>query len=139
LGVGGAKLAGLLAAGAVATAGGGLVVAQEAHHGVGRHPPSARTVRSTPAQSTAVVVPTRRVLTTPAHAAPVKVAARRQGRTQHIVVPRSAKRRIEFAPRGSDLTATPTVGTTPKAVRATAPRPVPPGSDSTRGEFAPQP
>jgi RNA polymerase sigma factor (sigma-70 family) len=135
LGVGGAKLAGLLAAGAVATAGGGLVVAQEAHHGAGRPVSRAPTMRAAPARGTALP---QRVSIAPARAAPVKGAARQRRATQRVVTG-SAKRRFEFAPRGSDLIATPTVRATPKAVRATAPRPAPSGSDSTRGEFAPQP
>jgi RNA polymerase sigma factor (sigma-70 family) len=139
LGVGGAKLAGLLAAGAVATAGGGLVVAQDAHHGTGHQKSSARTVRAAPVRGAASVAPARRVSTASARGAPAKAAPRRGGGPQRIVARGSAKRRIEFAPRGSDLTSTPTVRATPKAVRATAPRPAALGSDSTRGEFAPQP
>jgi RNA polymerase sigma factor (sigma-70 family) len=139
LGVGGAKLAGLLAAGAVATAGGGLVVAQEGHDGARRHVSPVRAVGAVPARGTVSAAPTRRVSTAPARAAPVKVAARRPGQTRRVVAGGSTKRRIEFAPRGSDLTSTPTARATPKAVRAAAPRPVFSGSDSTRGEFAPQP
>jgi RNA polymerase sigma factor (sigma-70 family) len=139
LGAGGIKLAGLLAAGAVATAGGGLVVGQEAHHGAGRHTSSARMVRAAAARRTVSGAPTRRVSPASARAAPVAVAARRRGRTRRVVVPASARRRIEFAPGGSDLISPPTVHATPKAVRAAAPRPVLSGSDSTRGEFAPQP
>jgi RNA polymerase sigma factor (sigma-70 family) len=141
LGVGGAKLAGLLAAGAVATAGGGLVVAQEAHNG-GHSKSSVRTVRAAPARAagiTARSAPARPVTTTPTRAAPARGAARRGGRTRRASVSGLAKRRIEFAPRGSELTSTPKVRATSKAVRATAPRPVLSGSDSTRGEFAPQP
>jgi RNA polymerase sigma factor (sigma-70 family) len=136
LGVGGAKLAGLLAAGAVATAGGGLV---GAHDGNGRRSSPARAVRAAPARGAVSVASPRRVSTAPARAAPATVALRRRGRSQRVAVSGSAKRRIEFAPRGSDLTPTPTARTTPKAVRAVAPRPVISGSDSTRGEFAPQP
>jgi RNA polymerase sigma factor (sigma-70 family) len=140
LGVGGAKLAGLLAAGAVAPAGGGLVVAQEGHDGAGGHISSARTLRAAPvARGAASVVPARRISATPARAAPAKVAERRHGRPERAAVSGPVERRIEFAPRGSDLAFTPTARATPKAVRATAPRPVPSGSDSTRGEFAPQP
>jgi RNA polymerase sigma factor (sigma-70 family) len=136
LGVGGVKLAGLLAAGAVATAGGGMVVAQEAHHG-GRHRTSpARTVRAVPARDAASVAPARRVS---ARVATAKAVTERRRARRQRVVDGSAQRRIEFAPRGSDLTSAPTARSTPKAVRATAPRPAPPGSDSTRGEFAPQP
>jgi RNA polymerase sigma factor (sigma-70 family) len=139
LGVGGAKLAGLLAAGAVATAGGGLVVAQEARDGAGDHPAPARTVRTTPAREAVVVervAPPRRAGT--ARVAPAKVE-RRRGRTRRTLAPEPARRRIEFAPHGSDLPAGHAVRESPKAVRATTPRPVPPASDSTRGEFAPQP
>jgi RNA polymerase sigma factor (sigma-70 family) len=139
LGVGGAKLAGLLAAGAMATAGGGLVVSQEGHDGDG-HPSPVRTVRAAPTgRGVASGAPARRISVTPARAAPVKVAGRRHGRTERAAVPGTAERRIEFAPRGSDLTSTPAARATPKAVRATAPRAVPSDSDSTRGEFAPQP
>ncbi|HEX5925293.1 MAG TPA: hypothetical protein VFY45_15795, partial [Baekduia sp.] len=139
LGVGGAKLAGLLAAGAVATAGGGLVAAQESHDGARRHTSAAPTMRAAPARSTVSAVPARRVSTAPARAAPVEGTARRRGQTRRVIAGGSAKRRIEFAPRGGDLTSTPTARAAPKAVRATAPRPVFSGSDSTRGEFAPQP
>jgi RNA polymerase sigma factor (sigma-70 family) len=139
LGVGGVKLAGLLAAGAVATAGGGLVVVQEAHQDGGRHVPPARTVRAASARDTVSAAPAPRVSTAPARAASANVAVRRRGRTQRVVVSGAARRRVEFAPRGSDLPFEPVVRATPKAVRATAPRPVPSGADSTRGEFAPQP
>ncbi len=139
LGVGGAKLAGLLAAGAVATAGGGLAVVRESHDGAGRHTSSTRTVRATLTRSAAVAAPARRASVAAALAAPVAGVGRRRERTRHPAVPRSAMRRIEFAPRGSDLTATSAARATPKAVRATAPKPVPAGADSTRGEFAPQP
>jgi RNA polymerase sigma factor (sigma-70 family) len=139
LGVGGAKLAGLLAAGGVATAGGGLVVAQETHHAGGHHPRSAGTPRAVPARGAVSVAPARAVSTAPTRAAPAKVATRRRGPTRRVAVGGAVKRRIEFAPRGSDLTPTPAVRAIPKAVRAAAPRPVVSGSDSTRGEFAPQP
>jgi hypothetical protein len=74
-----------------------------------------------------------------AAAAAAKVAGRRRERTQRTALRESVKRRIEFAPRGSDLTATTAVRESPKAVRATAPRSVLSGPDTTRGEFAPQP
>jgi RNA polymerase sigma factor (sigma-70 family) len=139
-GIGGAKLAGLLAAGAVATAGGGLVVAQEGHDGAGSRTSPARTVRAAPAPGVAAAMSTpRRTSTAPARVEPAKAAPRRGGRAQRAVVPGSAKRRIEFAPRGSDLASNPPARADPKAVRATAPRPVPSRPDSTRGEFAPQP
>jgi RNA polymerase sigma factor (sigma-70 family) len=137
LGVGGAKLAGLLAAGAVATAGGGLVVAQEAHD-ARRHASPARAVHATPARAAVSLAPARSVSTAPTLAAPGKVATRRHERPQRVAVG-PAKRRIEFAPRGGDLLPPATARETPKAVRATAPRSVLFGSDSTRGEFAPQP
>jgi RNA polymerase sigma factor (sigma-70 family) len=140
LGVGGAKLAGLLAAGAVATAGGGLVVVQEGHDGPGGHSSSTRTLHAAPvARVAASVTPARRISVAPARAVPAKVVGRRHTRTQRAAVPGPARRRMEFAPRGSDVASTPPARATPKAVRATAPRPVPSGSDSTRGEFAPQP
>ncbi len=140
LGIGGAKLAGLLAAGAAATAGGGLVVAQQAEHGAGHRGAAARTVRVAPARRAAVVTSTRPVSTTAAgRTEPAKVAGRRVHRSQRVGVRASVKRRIEFAPRGGDLASLPVVSAVPKAVRATAPQPAAPRSDSTRGEFAPQP
>jgi RNA polymerase sigma factor (sigma-70 family) len=142
LGVGGAKLAGLLAAGAVATAGGGLVAAQEGHGGAGGRPSSTQTGRTAPVRSTAVVgsvAAARRVSAAPARVTPVKVAQRRRGGRVRAGVLQAAKRRLEFAPRGGDLAPAPAVRATPMAVGATAPRPIPPSSDSTRGEFAPQP
>lgn len=137
LGVGGAKLAGLLAAGAVATAGGGLVVAQEGHDGAGGRASSTRTVRAAPARG--AVAPAQQPAATQAHAAPVSAEPRRGGRTERAVVPGPARRRAEFAPRGNDLASASASRAIPKALGASAPRPVPSGSDSTRGEFAPQP
>jgi DNA-directed RNA polymerase specialized sigma24 family protein len=138
LGIGGAKLAGLLAAGAAATAtaaGGGLVVA---HDDGGRHAAAAR--RGGPAPAVAVA---RTVATTPtvATARSSRPAATRQPRHHQRVVARrrSANAPIEFVPRGAEPASTPALRAAPKAVRATAPRPVPSGPDSTRGEFAPQP
>jgi hypothetical protein len=137
LGIGGAKLAGLLAVGAAAT-GGGLVMAQDAHRNAGHQGSPAGTIRAAPARAGSPVAGAVQARpAAAARAAPAKITARRRG--QPVVLRGSAKRRIEFAPRGSDLTSTPRVPTTPRAVRATAPRPVPAGSDSTRGEFAPQP
>lgn len=139
LGIGGAKLAGLLAAGAVATAGGGLVVAKDAHDDAGRGAAAARAVRAAPARRAVSAAPARPVARAPVRAAPAKGAARRQGRIPRLGARGSAKRRIEFAPRGGELFSTPPARPVPKAVRAAARRPVPAGSDSTRGEFAPQP
>jgi RNA polymerase sigma factor (sigma-70 family) len=141
LGVGGAKLAGLLAAGA-ATAGGGLVVAQQAHDGAGHHAASARAVRAAPAVAAiargASTAPP--VLTAPGRTAPRRAATRQSGQAHRIVVGRrSAAKRFEFAPRGLEPASTPAVRAAPKAVAASAPRAIPAGPDSTRGEFAPQP
>jgi RNA polymerase sigma factor (sigma-70 family) len=139
LGVGGVKLAGLVAAGAVAT-GGGLVVAQDARHGTDHRGSPARTVRGAPARAATGVASPSRVAPAPAHRSSAKVVARRGGRAPRTDVRGVAsRRRIEFAPRGGDLAPTPVARPAPKAVRATAPRPVPAGADSTRGEFAPQP
>lgn len=138
LGVGGAKLAGLLAVGAAAT-GGGLMVAQDAHHGTGGQASSARTVRAAPARAVAASATSAPSLAAaPVRAAPAKGKARRVA-VRGIRVRPSADRRAEFAPRGRDLATEPTASAIPKAVRAAAPQPVAPGSDSTRGEFAPQP
>jgi RNA polymerase sigma factor (sigma-70 family) len=144
LGIGGAKLAGLLAAGVAATAtvaGGGLVVAQEAHRDGGRHGVAVRS--GAPAQVVAVartVAMTRAVSTARSRSTPA-AAATRQPRHRHRVVARhrSAAGPIEFVPRGAEPASTAGLRATPKAVRAIAPRPVAIGPDSTRGEFAPQP
>ena len=139
LGVGGAKLAGLLAAGAVAT-GGGLVVAQDAHERAGHREPPGRTVRGVAARPATGVATPPPVAVAPARRSPAKAAARRGGRPQRTDARGAAsRRRIEFAPGGGDLAPMPVARSVAKAVRATAPRPVPAGSDSTRGEFAPQP
>jgi RNA polymerase sigma factor (sigma-70 family) len=144
-GVGGAKLAGLLAAGAAATAGGGLVVAQEAHHGDGRRAAAARAVHAvkakagTPALGVAV---TQRAATATQLGSPHAAAARAKHHRQLVARRRSAVGPIEFVPRGHEPAAQATAApTTPRAVRAATPQPATPhaGSDSTRGEFAPQP
>jgi RNA polymerase sigma factor (sigma-70 family) len=141
LGVGGVKVAGLLAAGAAATAGGGLVVAQERQHDAGHRASGARPVQAVSARGATAVMPTQSLAAVAARPAPAKATDRRAGRTQRVVIRASAQRRIEFAPRGRDLTPAPLVRAVSTAVRATAPRPTvaAPGSDSTRGEFAPQP
>jgi RNA polymerase sigma factor (sigma-70 family) len=145
LGIGGAKLAGLLAAGAAATAtaaGGGLVVAQEAHDDGGRHAAAVRRGAPAPAMAVArTVATTAPVATTRSSRSAPATAATRQPRHHHRVVARrrSAGAPIEFVPRGAEPASTPGPRATPKAVRATAPRPVPSGPDSTGGEFAPQP
>jgi RNA polymerase sigma factor (sigma-70 family) len=143
LGVGGAKLAGLLAAGAAATAGGGLVVA---HHGDGRHAAAAaaaaaeHAVRAKNAAVAPQVAITQRATTATrqrlSHAATVRAKHRQ------LVGRRSAIRPIEFVPRGREPVAQATSAPTmPRAVPAAAPQATTPlaGSDSTRGEFAPQP
>jgi len=139
LGVGGAKLAGLLAAGAAAT-GGGLAVA---HHDGGHHA-AAVVHRAAPAHVVAVArsaTPTSpAVAAARARSAPAKAATPKARPRQRVVAHRrAAGGRIEFTPRGAEPVATPVVHATPTAVRASAPRPVPAGPDSTRGEFAPQP
>ncbi len=139
LGVGGAKLAGLLAVGAAAT-GGGLVVAQEAHHGTGGQVSSARTVHAAPARAAAASAasgPSSAAASV--RAAPVKGKVRRAATVRGVRVRPSAARRAEFAPHGRDLATESTASAIPKAVRAAAPQSVTPSSDSTRGEFAPQP
>jgi hypothetical protein len=151
-GVGGVKLAGLLAAGAAATAGGGIVAAHEddvrsAH----RRPAAARTAsaaqRAAPAPAVAVTAPPSGPARARA-AVPSTTVRTRHGRARlRIVARRSAPTgRLEFAPGGTE----PTASTPPPAVAAQraptptpSPQPVPgaasSGADSTRGEFAPQP
>jgi hypothetical protein len=144
LGLGGMKLAGLVAAGAAATAGGGLVVAHERHqapaaaHRPVRHAPPA-VARAAPPSPTWPSKATRATSggsrtstqTTPRH----RLVARRLSTTAQI----------EFTPSGGEAT----VGSAPARVAtATAspgpPTPVTPPAapttpDTTRGEFAPRP
>jgi hypothetical protein len=154
LGVGGAKLVGLLAAGAAATAGGGLVVAHE------RHPatpelkrearPHAAQPSAAPARS-AHVVPASRASARATSSATVvhQHAATRTARKQPLTAKRSASTgRIEFAPAGGEVAPAPAASTTVQAAGESAvSKPSPPEAiaakpspaDATNGEFAPQP
>lgn len=158
LGVSGAKLIGLMAAGAAATAGGGLVVAHE-HHATGHHvsakaadraPATKRVVATTPLPAAPASTPL------PNHSATIAHARRSRPHTAQKSHKLTAKRsratsRIEFAPAGSEVSSTPaqassTPGATPTspppttsaASKPAAPAPKP-SADATSGEFAPQP
>jgi RNA polymerase sigma factor (sigma-70 family) len=154
LGVGGAKLAGLVAAGAAATAGGGIVAMHEQDKGPS--PPKPAVVRSgvAPVRTATVAAVTK----TPAagaaggaaRARPASAAAkpRRARATRRLVARRdTATGRVEFTPRGSEpaAAAPPPAVIAQRPAQGAAPRPVSTpasaagGSDSTRGEFAPQP
>jgi RNA polymerase sigma factor (sigma-70 family) len=147
LGVSGAKLAALLAAGATATAGGGLVVAHETRDAAAR--PAATRV----APRVAVVIP-RPAVTAPAVTAtaarpdaPPRTSGRSRPRSRPRVVARRhpTTARVEFVPRGaaSGAPRSPTRLAHATAARASAPKllPAPPqgGADTSRGEFSPQP
>ena len=77
---------------------------------------SARTVRAAPARSAAGAA--HRTTASRRRVGSCRAARPRprRGESQRAVVPGPAKRRIEFAPRGSDLTSAPPARATPKAV-----------------------
>jgi hypothetical protein len=149
LGIGGAKLAGLLAAGAAASAGGGLVIAGQAHHRASlRNAVPATRPAATAGVSASQAVRTPGGVAQPDH---VRVAPRRSGAERRLVARRHRPGgRLEFAPAGREVAAaadaavtrpqvTPQMATTSTRI---APRSVPitpAGADATRGEFAPQP
>jgi len=169
LGIGGAKLAGVLAAGAAATAGGGLVaVEHEAHRS--DHPPKAHRVVAKPAAASPTAASGGSSTSTggAVTAAPTTAlvaAARSRALTTSSTQPTARRRltarrhadtgRIEFAPRGEEPSAPPpraVAATPPPPAGAPAPRPTTPSSDpapatpvpspsadSSTGEFAPQP
>jgi hypothetical protein len=148
LGLGGAKLAGLVAAGAVATAGSGLVVAHDR-----QGTPSATEHRSTVPGRAARVVAARSAPATPARAVALsrsdpslhptrsqpRTTARRLGVRRH-----PATARLEFAPAGADAPG-PSAPAAPAVVTAAAVEPRiapisnPTPADTVRGEFAPRP
>jgi RNA polymerase sigma factor (sigma-70 family) len=151
LGVGGAKLAGLLAAGAAATAGGGLVVATEHHPSPHRH-----AVVHHVKQATAAVVRSPVSASPPTAASGPARPVHRPASAGHHPARRLVARldartaRIEFAPAGSEPVDGPPPSQAPAPVgaastptaRTVPPQPVstPPASaDAIRGEFAPQP
>jgi hypothetical protein len=147
LSVSGAKLAALLAAGATATAGGGLVVAHE--------------TRDVAARPATPHVALRAVVTLPRHAvtvpvvtataarpdAPPPASERSRPRSRPRVVARRHPTtvRVEFVPRGAESGAPrpPARAVRATAARASAPKLLPApsqdGADTSRGEFSPQP
>lgn len=143
LGLGGMKLAGLVAAGAAATAGGGLVVAHErdrtpaAAHRQEAHaaPAAARGARPSPTSPSNATHATRAGAT----------ASTRPTRRHRLVARRQwIAGRIEFAPAGGEAAVSPAAAPVATATAAaSAPTPVKPSApstaDTTRGEFAPRP
>jgi RNA polymerase sigma factor (sigma-70 family) len=147
LGVGGAKLAGLLAAGAVAVGGGTAAVESTDHAARAAGTPPARAavqhVATTPAAEP-IALPQRRVVvtTTARHGS---ASATRTGRASHrsaAVVPR---RPVELKPLGGEAAVDEPAGTRATAhaaqvVPATSPSPSPSSAtDASGGEFAPNP
>jgi RNA polymerase sigma factor (sigma-70 family) len=156
LGIGGAKLAGVLAAGAVATAGagGGLAaVEHETHHAKRK----AAVHRSAPAASTPTVAsvpalvpsgaarPAAAAATVAKKPAPSRKTSVGSKKTPRLAARRAAEtRRIEFAPAGEEsapqaVAATPTPTSSPTPTPSPSPAPKAPSTDSSTGEFAPQP
>jgi hypothetical protein len=148
LGMGGAKLAGLLAAGAAASAGGGLVIAGQHHH---RSPLRHAVPATRPTTTRVTTGPPVRTLGPAAQTDHVRVAPRRSGVERRLVARRHrSSGRLEFAPAGREVAAAADAAAsrpqvtpqTPTTSTRTAPRSVPitpAGADATRGEFAPQP
>jgi hypothetical protein len=151
LGVGGVKLAGLLAAGAAATAGGGLVAVHEheARSSAHQRPAAARqgTVsasRTAPAAAAVVSTPSRPPVR--AVAGPAAVPHKPRISTGHRLAPRRSPTtgRLEFSPGGAEPSppaprAAVAVQRAPAPAHQTVPGAASSGADSTRGEFAPQP
>jgi RNA polymerase sigma factor (sigma-70 family) len=154
LGVGGAKLVGLLAAGAAATAGGGLVVA---HERAPATPQLKRDARPRAAKIAPAAAPTQRLVSatrasehaTSAAAVVHRTPAKRTAATRALAAQRSATTgRIEFAPAGGEIAPAPaTAPIGPAAGDAAVAKPSPPkpvatspsSADAASGEFAPQP
>jgi hypothetical protein len=149
LGIGGAKLAGLLAVGAVAT-GGGFVVARESD-GVDKvaHRPAA-TQRVAERGASPTFSSARASIATSVAAHRTGTARRATNAPRHLVVRRHpTTSRAEFRPAGAETPAAPraSAARAPTAHAASvAPLPSSVGlariatpSDTTRGEFAPRP
>ncbi|HWH96388.1 MAG TPA: sigma-70 family RNA polymerase sigma factor [Baekduia sp.] len=160
LGLGGMKLAGLVAAGAAATAGGGLVVKHEAHR-----PAVAAAKRAAPATVAAPSPSGASLRSTPASAQRTAATAGAGGGVTRSAGPRIKRRlvarrktdggRLEFTPVGGEPAAAGATAPAPAPARLAAvarpdtahstPSPVPPpapassSADTSRGEFAPQP
>ena len=153
LGLGGMKLAGLVAAGAAATAGGGLVVEHEVHRPSAARPATTaeRAWQSPPSTSAAIPAPRapatqRQQSATPSAADPA--ATRRRARRRVVARRRQDTGRIEFAPGGGEAAgaSAPAVAAVARRPADPAPSPPPPlpaassrSADTARGEFAPQP
>jgi RNA polymerase sigma factor (sigma-70 family) len=169
LGLGGAKLAGVLAAGVAATAGGGLVVAEKsphraaaerpAHHAATTHRTSARAAVASAPKLTPAPGPAAASIRKPSSSGSAQTALRRQRRL--VARRRAQDGRVEFAPRGVEAAvaapATAATSSPPPAAPAAEshapakpaptttahPIPVAPSTateaDSSSGEFAPQP
>jgi RNA polymerase sigma factor (sigma-70 family) len=152
LGLGGAKLAGLVAAGAVATAGGGLVVAHERHDvapspgSTAAHGPPPRVVAARGATPTPTPTPGRAIALSRSSPTshPVRSKRRTAARRRLAVRRHPTTARLEFAPAGADAPAS-SAPLAPAALTASAvePRNTPPSNpmpaDTVRGEFAPRP
>jgi len=141
LGLGSAKLVGVIAAGAAAAAGGGLVVAHE-NGSATAHRPTA----STPRVGAARAPRPTAAATAPAPAAPAQTTTHpppRDAATRHRVVAhrRSETRQVEFAPAGMEPSAAlgPRQATTAATPRSPTAAAVSSPADSSSGEFAPHP
>ncbi|WP_196809063.1 sigma-70 family RNA polymerase sigma factor [Conexibacter woesei] len=152
LSVGGAKLAGLLAAGAVAV-GGGTVAVESDHHAAraaGSPPTRAaalRRVTRTTATTPAINLPRRRVVvTTPSRHMTRSAAVRSHAAAFHRSTPAASNRDVELKPLGREVAVSEsararTAARTARNVPATASaKPSPPSTtDASGGEFVPNP
>lgn len=146
LSVGGAKLAGLLAAGAVAV-GGGTVAVETDHHAsraAGSPPTRAATLRRvtrTTGTTPAINLPRRRVVvTTPARR--TTASAARSRAAPHRTALAASHRDVELKPLGREVAVSEPVRarTAARAARIVPAKPSPSSAtDASTGEFAPNP
>lgn len=144
LSVGGAKLAGLLAASAVAVGGGTVAVESDHHASRAAGPPPTRAaalhrVTTTSVAAKAISLPQRRVVVTmPSSSRTAKPRAAAHRDTTTV-----SHRDVELKPLGREVAVDQpvrarTASRTARIVPATAPSP-PPATDASGGEFAPNP
>jgi RNA polymerase sigma factor (sigma-70 family) len=143
LSVGGAKLAGLLAAGAVAVGGGTAAVKSDHHASRAAGPPPTRAaalhrVTTTPVVAATSSLPHRRVVVrTPARRAATKASAA----AHHVIAPAS-RRDVELKPLGREAAVDQPVRarTASRVARFVPAAPSPTSAtDASGGEFAPNP
>jgi RNA polymerase sigma factor (sigma-70 family) len=147
LGVGGAKVAALLAAGAVAVGGGTVAVESDADGRHGQPQKAASTISSKPVAAAPPTVVARVPRTSAVRSAPAKTAAR--ARTAHRAAKAvTALRTGELKPLGHEVALsagaplparTASAPTTTSSKRGPVAVPAGPNADSSAGEFAPQP